>query len=73
MPQLAGSVAVVVHVLPQAVCPVGQVQMLPWQLCPAPQAVLQAPQWALLVEVLTQEPPQSVVPAAQPHAPLVQA
>jgi hypothetical protein len=41
------------------------------QFSPAPQAWLQAPQWAVSILRLIQVPPQLVVPAAQ-HLPLLQ-
>jgi hypothetical protein len=51
--------------------PLPQWQPPPAQLSPAPQAWLQAPQWAVSILRLIQVPPQLVVPAAQ-HLPLLQ-
>ncbi len=72
-PQLALSVIVFVHVLPQSV-PFGAVQVhRPPAHCPATHAVPQNPQLALSVIVFVQDPAQSDGrPAGHAHVPALQ-
>jgi hypothetical protein len=70
-PQLARSAVSVVHVAPQAVCPVGQVQRPVVHVWPVAQRVPQAPQLVASVWVLTQAPPHSVVPVGHTQRPVL--
>jgi hypothetical protein len=56
VPQFESSVAVVVHALPQKVCPVGQAHTPATQDFPPLHTVLQVPQLALSVVVLVHVP-----------------
>ncbi len=70
-PQLLRSVAVLTHVVPQRVRPVGHAQRPAVQVVPAGQRVPQAPQLFESVAVFTQVVPQVTLPAGQVHAPAV--
>jgi hypothetical protein len=62
LPQLAGSVLVLTHLVPHSLVPLGHWH-LPWlQICPLRQVFPQEPQLVRLVCVLRQLPPQQEVP-----------
>jgi len=66
VPQLRGSVAVLVQMPAQAVCVPGQTRQLPfWQATPAPQTLPQDPQFAGSEAVSVHSVPQAVSPVPQ--------
>jgi hypothetical protein len=76
MPQFTASVPVLTHAVPHKVRPGGQVQLLPTQFRPPPQATPQPPQLFGSVRVSVQAVPHGVCPPAHVllwQAPLRQA